>query len=55
MLDFEKMSYEEHLAAFSRQLVCHPWREEPIEWEEPVSAYAEPNIEDAWQAREGWY
>lgn len=23
-------------------------------YEEPISCYAEPNIQDAWQAREGW-
>lgn len=54
MLNFENMTYEERLAAFSRPLECTPWREKPIEWQEPVTAYATPNLEDAWQCSEGW-
>lgn len=37
-----------------RPLECTPWREEPIEYSEPVTAFAEPNTKDAWQARESW-
>lgn len=25
-----------------------------VEYEEPVTAYAEPNVQDAWMCSEGW-
>lgn len=33
-------------------LECTPWREEPIEYEEPTTAYADSNLEDTWYALE---
>ena len=41
--------------AKSNPLECQPWGDtHPEDYTEPVSAYAEPNLSDAWQCSEGW-
>ena len=55
MFELDNWTMEEKLRVFSRPLNCGLSEKTQIEYEEPVSCYAEPNIEDAWQAREGWY
>ncbi len=51
---YNGMNIEELCARYGRPLECGFDDHEPVEYVEPVSAYATPNIEDAWKANEGW-
>lgn len=50
----ESWTLEDKIRAFSRPLNCGLNDHDSVEYEEPVSAYAEPNLEDAWKCSEGW-
>lgn len=52
MFEMDNWTMEDKIRAFSRPLNCGLSETTPLEYEEPVSAYATPNIQETWYAME---